>query len=145
MDFPITVESQNDFDTLVRARLDREKGKLTDLEQQVATLTTEKQALETAAAEATTRAEAAEQWKADREAADAANELRSTIANEYGINAAALRGADEAELRAHAEILKPLIQQPVAPVVPNAGDSPNRDNETSPEREFLREIGLGDE
>lgn len=145
MEFPITVESQEDFDTLVRSRLDREKTKQDDLQQQVDALTAEKQELATQNQELTQRAETAEQAVADREAADAHTQLVSSIATEFGVESSVLRGADEAELRSHAESLKQLLaSQPVAPVVPNAGDAPKKQTETSPEREFLRELGLGD-
>ena len=145
MDFPVTIESQDDFDRLVKSRLDREKTKQDELQQQIDSLTAEKQGLATQNETLTQRAEAAEQTIADRDAADAHSKLVSDIAGEFGVESSALRGSNEEELRDHAEVLKQLLaSQPVAPVVPNAGDAPKKQTETSPEREFLRELGLGD-
>ena len=137
MDFPITVESQEDFDGLVKTRLDREKTRQSDLETQIAALTAEKQAFETTNGELETRATTAEQWKTDRETADARTELVATISQETGVPADVLRGADEAELRSHAETLKTLL--PKTPVVPKIGDQPDGVPSTE-EREAVQQL-----
>jgi len=140
MDFPVTIESQDDFDRLVKSRLDREKTKQDELQQQVDSLTAEKQGLATQNETLTQRAEAAEQAIADRDAADAHSKLVSDIAGEFGVESSALRGSNEEELRDHAEVLKQLLaSQPVAPVVPNAGDSPNKPAR-SEEAQFVAEL-----
>lgn len=131
MDFPVTVDSQEDFDDLIKPRLEREKTKRVDLQKQVDSLTAEKQELATKVTDFESRATAAEQWKNEREMADALNETRSAVAKEFGVAVEALRGADEAELRAHAEVLKPLIQTPKTPVIPRIGDKPEGHEDTA--------------
>ena len=95
MDFPVTVDSQEDFDDLIKPRLEREKTKRVDLQKQVDSLTAEKQELTTKVTDFESRATAAEQWKNERETADALNETRSAVAKEFGVAVEALRGADE--------------------------------------------------
>ncbi len=145
MDFPVTIESQDDFDKLVKSRLDREKTKQDELQQQIDSLTAEKQELVTQAETLTQRAESAEKTNADRDAADAHSKLVADIAGEFGVDSTVLRGATEAELRDHAAVLKQLLtSQPVAPVVPNAGDSPNKPAPTDLERFASELFGGGD-
>lgn len=130
MEFPVTVDSQDDFDKLVKDRLEREKNKQSDLEKQVEALTAEKQDLTSKLTDLEGRATTAEKWKADREAQDAINKTRDDVAKEFGLTASVLRGASEEELRAHAEELKPLLAQPISPVLPGIGDSPTNDGDT---------------
>lgn len=145
MDFPVTIESQDDFDKLVKSRLDREKTKQDELQQQVDALTAEKQELATQNDTLTQRAESAEQTIADRDAADAHSKLVSDIAGEFGVDSSVLRGTTEEELRDHAGVLKQLLaSQPVAPVVPNAGDSPKNPAPTE-EEQFVSELFGGGE
>ena len=126
MEFPVTVESQDDFDALVKDRLARERAKFADYDQ----LKTRAEQAESAkaAAEAerdtlTQRASAAEQWKTDREAADALATVRDEVAKAAGVPAAALRGTTKEELQAHAEALKPLLR---GPVLPDPGKTPDK-------------------
>lgn len=144
MEFPVTIESQEAFDQLIKPRLEREKTKQSDLEKQVEALTAEKQDLETKVTDLESRATAAEQWKSDREAQDEHAKITKAVADEFGITPEALKGATEEELRAHAEILQPLIQQPAAPVLPNVGDQPQDNKLTGPEVELLQELGLSE-
>lgn len=144
MDFPVTVNSQDDFDKLVKDRLEREKTKRTDLQDQVDALTAEKQELETKASKWEARATTAEQWKTERETQDEQAKTAKAIADEFGIAVEALKGSTEEELRAHAEILKPLIQPPAAPVLPTVGDQPQDSKMVGPEVELLRELGLSE-
>lgn len=130
MEFPVTIESQEAFDEVIKDRLSREKTKQVDMQQQIDALTAEKQDaakqitdLTDKVASAETRADEAEKWRTDRETADQVTELRATVAKEFGIDAKTLRGADEAELREHAQVLKDAM--PAVPVVPNIGDSPS--------------------
>lgn len=145
MEFPITIESQEKFNELVSTRLAREKTKQDQLQSQLDVVTAEKQDLESKNNQLTQRATAAEQWKQERESADTHATLVKQIAEEFSLDSSVLRGSTEEELRSHAEVLKPLVQQPVAPVVPGAGQSPNKNSDPDPAREFLRDIGLGDE
>ena len=130
MEFPVTIESQEAFDEVIKDRLSREKTKHADMQQQIDALTAEKQGVDQQITDLTSKAESAEarageaeKWRADRETADKATELRASVAKEFGIDAKTLRGADEAELREHAQIIKDVM--PAVPVVPNIGDSPS--------------------
>lgn len=63
-----------------------------------------------------TRAEAAEQWKAQRESQDSAAKLAADVAKEKGVPVSALRGSTKEELEAHAdELLTHLPKKPAAP------------------------------
>src|SRR5690625_1021478 len=105
MDFPVTIESQDDFDKLVKSRSDREKTKQDELQQQVDSLTAEKQELATQNETLTQRAESAEKTIADRDAADAHAKLVSDIAGVCGVDSAVLRSSNEEELSDHAGVL----------------------------------------
>jgi hypothetical protein len=73
------------------------------------------------------RANVAEAWKADREAADKLDKVRQEVAEATGVPATALRGANRAELQAHADALKPLLTPPPrGPVVPDPGKTPDK-------------------
>lgn len=57
------------------------------------------------------RAEAAEKWKQEREARDAAAELAAQVAKDKGVPVSALRGSTKEELEAHADELLALIPE----------------------------------
>lgn len=65
-----------------------------------------------------TRAETAEQWKAERERKDTAAALAADVAKEKGVPANALRGSTREELEAHADEL--LTFMPKLPPAPSA-------------------------
>lgn len=133
MEFPVTVDSQEAFDDMVKSRLDREKTKQAELQTQVDTLTAEKQDLTTKAADFETRATTAEQWKADRESKDQLTDLAKSVAKTAKLPDGAwkaLKGSSKEELTAHAEELKPLLTPPSAPVIQSIGDSPQNAGNT---------------
>lgn len=143
MEFPVTIESQEAFDAVIKDRLAREKTKQADLQAQVDSLTAEKQELESKSADlvaasqaAEERASSAEKWRTEREATDNADKLRKSVASEFGISAEALRGDTEESLKEHAQILKGLM--PVAPVITDIGDSPS--SRSSDASEFVAEF-----
>ncbi|MDF2578443.1 MAG: hypothetical protein K0S49_22 [Microbacterium sp.] len=69
------------------------------------------------------RAEAAEQWKAERESKDSAAKLAADIAKEKGVPVGALRGTTREELEAHAdELLTFLPKPPAAPSADGQGE-----------------------
>lgn len=141
MEFPVTIESQDDFDQLVKGRLNREKTKQADMQTQIDTLTAEKQAFETKASELETRATTAETTLADYEATTARAKLTNDIAKEFGLTADVLRGSNEEELRAHAELLKPLISPPLGPgKVPDLSKTPTNEPNESPEHQLARSL-----
>lgn len=146
MDFPITVESQDAFDELVKSRLSREKTKQTELEQQLETLTAEKQELETKATgleskatEMESRATAAEARVTEFESEKTRAELVSKIADEFKVDAAVLRGSTEEELKSHAEALKPLYSAKTGPL-PDLTKTPTNEPKASPEHDLVKTI-----
>lgn len=141
MEFPVTIESQDDFDQLVKGRLNREKTKLAELQTQFDALTAEKQGLETKVAELDARATAAETTLAEHEAAATRAKLTNEIAAEFGLSADVLRGNTEEELRAHAEVLKPLLSSPLGPgKAPDLSKTPENPPNDSPEHQLVRSI-----
>ena len=145
MEFPVTVESQDDFDKLIGSRLTREREKYADhddLKAQVATLTAAAEAHEAAVQAANERADGAEKWKVDRESADALAAERDSVAKAHGLPASALRGSTKEELEAHALDLKPLTTAS-GPAIPHQGDTPKA-SATTEESEFVRDLFGGD-
>lgn len=131
MEFPVTVESQEQFDTLVRDRLARQQNTLEELktraetaEASVATVTQER---DTAAQErdtAITRAETAEATVATFEGKEQVATWRTQVAEATGVPAGILRGSTKEDFEAHAAELKPLLTAQESPVLPNQGKTP---------------------
>lgn len=147
MDFPITVDTQEAFDELVKSRLSREKTKQTELQEQVEALTAEKQELETKASELESkatelesRATAAEAKVGEFESEKTRTELTGKIADEFKIDATVLRGSTEEELRAHAEALKPLYSAPTGGILPDVTKTPTNEPKMSPEHDLVKSI-----
>lgn len=128
MEFPVTIDSQDAFDGLVKDRLARERAKFSDYDE----IKSRAEAAEQAAAEhqaaidaANQRADQAEQWKAEREKSDELAKVREDVAKEAGVPATALRGSSKEEFEAHAAELKPLLTGHLGPVIPSQGDFPD--------------------
>jgi hypothetical protein len=83
------------------------------------------------------RAEAAERRAAEFETVQQIQAWKADIAKATGVPAQYLRGTTEDELKAHAEELKPLVQNR-GPVIPGLGNIPS----TTPtdERTFVRDL-----
>lgn len=95
MDFPITVESQEAFDTLVKDRITREKTKQDELQQQVTDLTAEKADLEKTVGGHGAAIEAAKQEGRDEATTAMTDKVNSVLrAAEARATAAALRFRD---------------------------------------------------
>jgi hypothetical protein len=131
MEFPITVESQEAFDGLVKDRLTRVKAQFEtqiadyeDVKRRAETLEAEKAEIEKARDTAIARAETAEGAVAKFESEQQVTQWRAEVATAAGIPADILRGSTKEEFEAHAELLKPLLTAQQAPVIPNQGDSP---------------------
>ncbi len=148
MEFPVTIDSQEDFDKLVSKRLEREQAKQTDLGTQIETLTTANTALEAQITELEERATTAEQWKTDRESEDQLVTLAKEVAKAAKLPDGAeraLKGATREELEAHAEALKPLLSTTNSPI-PRIGDTPTPKDTTDTEaREAVRQLFGGDD
>jgi alpha-galactosidase/6-phospho-beta-glucosidase family protein len=151
MEFPITVESQEEFDGLVKDRLARITNKhadelakfadYDDLKTRAETLEAEKAEIEQERDAAVTRAETAEGVVAKFESEQQVSQWRAEVATASGIPADILRGSTKEEFEAHAELLKPLLTAQQAPVIPNQGDSPDPNNKpASPWSEVLQGI-----
>jgi len=142
MEFPVTVTSQDEFDTLVRDRLARERQKFADydeLKTRAEQAEAAKTAAEQALTEAVTRAETAEGKVATYETEKQVTTWRDEVAKATGVPAAALRGSTKEEFEAHAETLKPLLTAPRGPVIPTQGTQPDKAPENE-ERAFVGEL-----
>lgn len=99
------------------------KAKYAELREKATRLDEYEEAQKTELEKANARAEAAEKWKADREAKDAAALLVAEVAEAKGVPASALRGATKEELEAHAdEILALLPEKPKGATAASGGN-----------------------
>lgn len=146
MEFPITVESQEQFDGLVKDRLGRQQKTIEDLttradtaEASLATVTQERDT-------ATTRAEVAEQSVTEFQGKEQVAAWRTEVAATTGVPVGILRGTTKEEFEAHAAELKPLLTAQEAPVIPRQGDIPTKPATTEvEERAAVRTLfGTGD-
>lgn len=132
MEFPVTINSQDEFDGLVRDRIKRAEAKAAepfadyaDLKAKAEAADEVRQKAEADVAEAMARAEAAEGKVATFETEKQVTSWRDEVAKATGVPAAALRGSTKEEFEAHAETLKPFLTG-VSPVIPTQGDQPDR-------------------
>lgn len=147
MEFPVTIDSQEDFDKLIGPRLDRERSKFADyddLKQRVDTITAEKASVEQERDAAITRADEAEAKVGEFESEKEIAQIRQDVAKTAGVPAAALRGSTKEELEAHAAELKPLLTVHNGPVIPNQGDTPEGSAKTSPWSQVLDSVNKQD-
>lgn len=114
MEWPLTLNSQEEFDSLVHDRLERERAKAAE-----AVARAEK--AEGSLAEADARAKKAEGAVADLKAARALAEAKAKVAGETGVPADLIKDGTEEEMRSHAEALAAYATPPAAPVVGNDG------------------------
>lgn len=134
MEFPVTINSQDDFDGLVKDRLARERQKFADydeLKAKAGQVDTVKAEADRALAEAITRAEAAESKVGEFETKAQITSWRDEVAKATGVPADALRGSTKEDFEAHAEILKPLVTGS-GPVIPSQGETPTQQTTASP-------------
>ena len=122
--------SQEDVNRIVQERLQREREKYSDYDELKAAAE-RAQELE---AEKTTLAERVAEFEAKEER----QQLVSTVADETGVPADALRGSTKEELEAHAEVLKSLMK-PTGPVIPGQEKRPHKVEE-SDERKAVRKL-----
>lgn len=148
MEFPLTVDSQDAFDTLVKDRLVRERAKFADYDDLKAKADGADAAQATADAAtkaAVGRAETAEALVKTHDAAKEVDGWRADVAKSTGVPAVALRGSTKEEFEAHAAELKPLLTG-VSPVIPNPGKTPDNpaaggDDERAAVRELFGTSG----
>lgn len=151
MEFPVTIESQDAFDGLVKERIARVEAKFADypdLERRAKEAEAAKATAEQERDAAATRATEAETKVTGFEAKEQLATWRTDVAKATGVHADVLRGSTKEELEAHAAVLKPLLTAQEAPVIPNQGDSPNKPAVTdAEERAAVRSLfnpGEGD-
>lgn len=122
--------TQEDVNRIVQERLDRERKRFEGFDEY-------KQAAERLASVEAERNELAAEI-GELRAEKQHRELVEEIAETTGVPARALKGANRAELEAHAEILKPLLQA-TGPVVPGQEMYPEKVT-SDPLREFTRNL-----
>lgn len=141
MDFPLTIESQEEFDGYVKERLARERARhadYNDLKRELAELRGKSETDGDALAKAIARAEAAEKQVSDYETAKQIDAWRAEVEAETGVSAKILRGSTREELIAHAEAIAPLLApQNPAPQAP--GKQPDAAS-PSAEAQFLTDL-----
>ena len=125
---PESTFSQEDVNRIVQERLQREREKYSDYDE-LKTAAERAQELE---AEKTTLAERVAEFEAKEER----QQLVSTVADETGVPADALRGDTKEELEAHAEVLKSLMKT-TGPVIPGQEKRPHKVEE-SDERKAVK-------
>lgn len=146
MEFPVTIDSQEALDELIKPRLAREKTKLDDAtaraakaEADLAAIAQERDTLKATNADLQGKVDG---FESDKQL----TALRAQVAKDKGVPVDVLRGATKEELEAHADEIKPLIKAR-GPVLPNVGDTPDKTaTGEEAEREAVRQLfGSGDE
>ena len=127
---PDSTFSQEDVNRIVQERLQREREKYSDYDE-LKSAAERAQELET---EKQTLAEKLAEFEAKEEQ----QKLVSTVADETGVPADALRGETKEELEAHAEVLKSLMKT-TGPVIPGQEKRPHKVEE-SEERKAIRQL-----
>src|SRR6185312_2466466 len=122
--------SQEDLDRIIQERVARERKKYEGFDD----LKAKADLFDAVKAEKETLAGRVAEFEAEKDRAA----LVSTVADESGVPAAALRGSTLEELTAHAETLKALLK-PSGPVIPGQEKTPSKVPE-SPERTAVRKL-----
>lgn len=136
MEFPITVESQEQFDGFVKDRLDRQKRTIDDLTARAETAEGALQSVTQERDAAVARATDAESKVTEYEGEKQVSQWRTEVANATGVPAGILRGSTKEEFEAHANELKPLLTAQEAPVIPNQGLTPETPAAADSDRAF---------
>lgn len=154
MEFPLTIESQDAFDEIVKDRIAQATRQARapfadydDFKTQAAKAAEAEATHQKALDAITQRAEAAEGWKAEREQADELAKIRDAVAQDTGVPADLLRGSSKEDFEAHASSLKPHLTAAQRLVIPGQGDEPptGAAGSDSEERTAVRSLfGAGD-
>jgi len=126
MEFPVTINSQDEFDGLVKSRLERERAKYADyddLRARAEEAEAAKVAAEQALTDERTQREAAEGEIQRFQTEKQVETWRAEVAKATGVPADVLRGSTKEDFEAHAAVLKPLVTG-AGPVIPTQGDQP---------------------
>ena len=121
--------TQEDLNRIIADRLRREREKFADyatLREKASKLDAAEEAAKSELEKALARAEAAESQIQKFETQKQIAQWKSQVSKDTGVPAEALSGTSLEEITAHAEVLKPLIQDANrGPVVSTAADPPN--------------------
>lgn len=138
MEFPVTIDSQDAFDALVKDRIKRAEAKAVErfadydeLKTKATSADADRQRLETDLAAAVARAETAEGQVQQFQTEKQVNDWRAEVAAATGVPADALRGSTKEDFEAHAAVLKPLVTGS-GPVIPSQGETPQQQTTASP-------------
>lgn len=140
MEFPITIDSQEQFDEAVKARLERERRKVAegfadydDLKAKAAEL-----------GKAQARVKELEDAADERSKADELSRLRAKVAKDAGLPesvVAMLSGTDEETLAAQAKAASEAMRPATAPRLDEQGHAPVGEGEDrQEERAFVRKL-----
>lgn len=142
MEFPVTIESQDQFDGLVKDRIKRAEAKAVepfadydDLKAKAGQVDELTAKFETDLAAEKSAREAAEGKVQSFETEKQVTSWRDEVAKATGVPAEALRGSNKEEFEAHAETLKPFLTG-ASPVIPNQGNEPDGSTVDHGTREF---------
>jgi len=128
MEFPVTINSQDEFDGFVKDRIARVEAKFSDydeLKAKASQVDAVKAEADKALADAIARAEQAEGKVSEYETKTQVETWRAEVAKAAGVPADVLRGSTKEDFEAHAAILKPLITGS-GPVIPHQGVEPEK-------------------
>jgi len=138
MEFPVTINSQDEFDGFVKDRIARVEAKFSDydeLKAKASQVDAVKAEADKALADAIARAEQAEGKVSEYETKTQVETWRAEVAKAAGVPADVLRGSTKEDFEAHAAILKPLITGS-GPVIPTQGDQPATSTQPSEKAAF---------
>lgn len=136
MELEKPITTQEELDSVLKDRLKRERDK-------VAAKYSDYDDLKKAAEErdvALEKAAKLEKEAADRKAADELKEIVAKVSKKTGVPEGLLRGADEAEVTAHAEAIAAAYKKKPAPVVEEAGRFSGDASGGDDMREFANKI-----
>lgn len=146
MEFPVTIDSQESFDEIVKDRIGRVKAQFSDYDDLKGRL--DRAEAERAAAEQARDAALNEKAEAlgklaDADAKQQVAAWKAEVAKASGVPVEALAGSTKEEFEEHAAILKPLMT-PQVPIIPTQGQEPTNHADNA-ERDAVRQLFGGDQ
>lgn len=133
------IETQEDFDRAIKARLERERTKVREQYADYDSLKEKAGKLE----EAEKKIGELEDAAAKRTAADELQKVREKVSKETGVSpeiVAILGGTDEESLMASAKAIAETYRAPTAPVLGETGKQPASKGSTDEKLEFVNQL-----
>ena len=133
------IETQEDFDRAIKARLERERTKVREQYADYDSLKEKAGRLE----EAEKKIGELEDAAAKRNAADELQKVREKVSRETGVSpeiVGMLGGADEESLMASAKAIAEAYRTPTAPVLGETGRKPASEGSTDEKLEFVNQL-----